>query len=147
MLAAGLPTGAPNVILAVRGRRSGIERTIPVGILELDGRRFVQSAYGEAGWAQNLRAAGRAAIIDHGHRSEVDAAELSPEEGGQILRRALAPYHRSRVLRALFGAEWRPPAPVLWHYHVRVDDTPEEYTADARRYPLFELRPISEGDG
>jgi hypothetical protein len=26
-----------------------------------------------------------------------------------------------------------------------VDDTPEEYIAEARRHPLFELRPTDEG--
>jgi hypothetical protein len=32
----------------------------------------------------------------------------------------------------------------LWAFRIRIDDTTEEYTAAARRYPLFELRPIAE---
>jgi hypothetical protein len=34
MIPAGVPTGAPSILLIVRGRRSGIERMTPVGMLE-----------------------------------------------------------------------------------------------------------------
>ena len=44
LISAGMPTGAPNILLTVRGRRSGQPRTVPVGMLELDGRRFVQAS-------------------------------------------------------------------------------------------------------
>lgn len=140
MVAAGLPTGAPNILLTVRGRRSGRPRTTPLGMLELDGRRFVQASYGEGGWVRNLRAAGEAIITDRGRHEPVQAVELPPNEAGAILRRALEPYTRSRVLRAVLGP-FRPPIGVLWRYRIRIDDTPEEYVAEARRHPLFELRP------
>ena len=45
LIGAGLPFG-PNVLLTVRGRTSGMPRTFPVAIVELDGRRFVQSPFG-----------------------------------------------------------------------------------------------------
>lgn len=141
LIAAGLPTGAPNILLTVRGRRSGQPRTVPVGLLELDGRWFVQASYSEAGWAANLRAAGAATMTEHGRRVAVQAVELPPEEAGAILRRALQPFRRSRLLRALLGPRWRPPVALLRRYRIRVDDTPEEYVAEARRHPLFELRP------
>ena len=141
MITAGMPTGAPNILLTVRGRRSGVPRTVPVSMLELDGRRFVQASYGAAGWAANLRAAGEATITDQGGTVSVQAVELPPEEAAAILRRALQPYRRSRLLRALLGPCWRPPVALLGQYRIRVDDTPEEYVAEARRHPLFELRP------
>jgi deazaflavin-dependent oxidoreductase (nitroreductase family) len=141
LIVAGLPTGAPNILLTVSGRRSGLPRTVPVGLLELDGRWFVQASYGAAGWAANLRAAGEASITEHGRRVPVQAVELPPEEAGAILRRALQPYRCSRLLRALLGPCWRPPVALLRRYRIRVDDTPEEYVAEARRHPLFELRP------
>jgi deazaflavin-dependent oxidoreductase (nitroreductase family) len=140
LIAAGLPTGAPNILLTVRGRRSGLPRTVPVGLLELDGRWFVQAAYGAPGWAANLRAAGAATLTDHGRRVAVQAVELPPEEAAAILRHALQPFRRSRLLRALLGPRWRPPVALLRRYRIRVDDTPEEYVAEARRHPLFELR-------
>jgi deazaflavin-dependent oxidoreductase (nitroreductase family) len=92
MVSAGVPTGAPNILLTVRGRRSGKARTVPVGMVELDGRRFVQASYGETGWVRNLRAAGEATVTDGDRRVPVRAVELAPDQGGAILRRALEPY-------------------------------------------------------
>jgi deazaflavin-dependent oxidoreductase (nitroreductase family) len=148
LIPAGLPTGAPNVLLTTHGRRSGKLRTVPIGMLELDGRSFVQSSYGEIGWVANLRANSEATVIHPGgRRVPVRAVELRPEEGGAVLRRALQPFQRSRVMRALLGPHFRPPIGVLWRLRIRVDDTLEEYTAEARRHPLFELRPMDVGDG
>jgi deazaflavin-dependent oxidoreductase (nitroreductase family) len=137
-----MPTGAPNILLTVRGRRSGKPHTVPVTMLEFDGRRFVQASYGAAGWAVNLRAAGEATITDHGGPIPVQAVELPPDQAAVILRRALAPYRQSRLLRALLGSRWRPPAALLRRYRIRVDDALEDYLAEAQRHPLFELRPI-----
>src|SRR4051794_3951235 len=90
MIPAGVATGAPNILLVVRGRRSGIERTTPVGMLDFDGRWYVQASYGATGWAQNLRAAGEATVIHPGGRpSPVHAIEVPPDEAGAILGRAL----------------------------------------------------------
>lgn len=62
-----------------------------------------------------------------------------------MLQRALEPFGRSRVFRALLGRHARGPAAILGAFRMRIDDTPEEYTATARRFPLFELRPMTEG--
>jgi deazaflavin-dependent oxidoreductase (nitroreductase family) len=142
LISAGLPTGAPNVLLTMRGRRSGKLRTVPIGMIELDGRSFVQASYGEIGWVANLRADGEATVTHPGgRRIPVQAIELSPEEGGAVLRRALQRFRRSRLMRALLGPHFRPPIGVLWRLRIRVDDTLDEYIAEARRHPLFELRP------
>jgi deazaflavin-dependent oxidoreductase (nitroreductase family) len=145
MIPAGIPTGASNVLLTVPGRRSGRPRTVPLGIVVLDDRTFVQASFGETGWVANVRAAGQATVTYPGGRSlAVQAIELSPDEAGAVLRRVLEPYHRSRLLGALLGSQFRPPIGVLWRIHVRIDDTTEEYVAEARRHPLFELRPLTE---
>jgi deazaflavin-dependent oxidoreductase (nitroreductase family) len=143
MIAAGMPTGAPNVLLTVRGRRSGKPRTVPVGMIEFDGRMFVQASYGESGWVQNLRVAGEATVTEHHRDLQVIPVELPPDEAAAILRRILAPYRRSRLLRALLGPRFRPPIGILSRYRIRIDDTPEEYLAEARRHPLFELRRVT----
>jgi deazaflavin-dependent oxidoreductase (nitroreductase family) len=147
LISAGMPTGAPNILLTVRGRRSGKPRTVPVGMLELDGRMFIQASYGEGGWAQNLRVAGEATLTEHDRRVPVQAVELPPDQAATILRRALEPYRRSRLLSALLGPRFRPPIGVLTRYRIRIDDTPEEYFAEARRHPLFELRPVTGAAG
>lgn len=139
LIRAGMPTGAPNILLTVRGRKSGEPRSVPIGIVRFGGHRYVQATYGQSGWAANLRAAGKATITDGDRREAVRAVELPPREAGAVLRRALEPFHRSRLLGALLGPRFRPPIGVLWQLRVRVDDTLEEYTADARRHPVFEL--------
>lgn len=139
-LGAGLPSG-PNVLLTVRGRTSGLNRTFPVAILELGDRRFVQASFGEVNWVRNLRAAGEA-VVTKGRDSEtVEAIELAPETAGPILRDALAPYRRSRLLRAVLGGAVRPPVAVLRFFRIRADETLEEYVAEAGRHPIFELCP------
>jgi deazaflavin-dependent oxidoreductase (nitroreductase family) len=129
LVGAGLPFG-PNVLLTVRGRTSGLAHTFPVAIIELDGRRYVQSPFGEVNWVRNLRAAGEAVVSKGRRREEVQAIEVAPESGGPILRDALAPYLKSRLL-----------APVLGRFFdFRADSPLEDYVAEARRHPMFELR-------
>jgi F420H(2)-dependent quinone reductase len=48
--------------LTVRGRRSGRERSVLVGLLRVDGAWYVGHPNGEAGWTANLRDARRATI-------------------------------------------------------------------------------------
>jgi deazaflavin-dependent oxidoreductase (nitroreductase family) len=147
LISAGLPTGAPNVLLTMRGRRSGKLRTIPLGMLDLDGRCFVQGSYGQTGWVVNLRVDPEA-VVTHpgGCRVPVEAIELSPEEAGAVLQRALQSFRRSRVLRALLGPRFRPPIGVLLSLQVRLDDRLEDYIATARGNPLFELQPKDGAD-
>ncbi len=143
MIPAGVPTGAPNVLLIVPGRRSGIERTMPVTVLDFDGHTYVQATYGASGWGRNLRAAEEVTVVHSGgRRSTVHPAEIPPDEAAAILRRALAPHHRSLFLRRLLGPRVRPPVGLLRRYRVRIDDTPQEYLDEAQRHPLFELRPM-----
>jgi deazaflavin-dependent oxidoreductase (nitroreductase family) len=71
----GMPMG-PNVLLTVRGRKSGRARTVPVAIAEIDGRRYIIGAYGDVDWTRNLRAAGAATIRVDGRDVPVTATEL-----------------------------------------------------------------------
>jgi deazaflavin-dependent oxidoreductase (nitroreductase family) len=142
MIPAGVPTGAPNILLMVRGRRSGIERTTPVAMLDFDGHSYVQASYGATGWARNLRAAGEATVIyPGGRRCPVHAIEVPSDEAAAILRRVLEPYRQLNFVRRLLGSRVRPPVALLRRYRIRIDDTPQDYLAEARRHPLFELRP------
>ena len=129
LIGAGFPAG-PNVLLTVRGRKTGLPRTFPIAILELDGRRFVQSPYGEVDWVRNLRAAGQAVVTKGHHREEVEATELTPEIGGPILREAVAPYLRSRLTAAFAGL----------FVDIRADSTAADAVDAVRRNPMFELR-------
>jgi hypothetical protein len=79
---------------------------------------------------RNLRTAGEAVVSKGRDHEEVDAIEVAPEAGGPILRGALAPYLRSRLLAPVLGL----------FFHFRADSTAQDYIAEARRHPMFELR-------
>jgi deazaflavin-dependent oxidoreductase (nitroreductase family) len=94
LLAAGMPMGF-NGLLTVRGRTSGVPRTTPLAVIEVDGRRWVWSPWGEVHWVRNLRAAGRATIVVRRSTDEVTATELSPAERVAFFRDILGPLARS----------------------------------------------------
>ncbi len=128
-LRAGLPLG-PMTLLTVTGRKSGEPRTTPVGLFEVDGRRFLFSTFGEVNWVRNLRAAGRA-WLTHGRAQEsVGAVELSPEAAAPIMQAAFAPYLASAAMRPLLRA---------W-YGVTPRSSRGDLIDVARRHPVFELR-------
>src|SRR5438309_11770175 len=65
LLRGGLPMG-PNALLTVRGRTSGLDRTTPVAVVSIDGRRRVIPTLGYTNWARKLRATDRAThTINH----------------------------------------------------------------------------------
>jgi deazaflavin-dependent oxidoreductase (nitroreductase family) len=45
-------------VLAVRGRKTGEWRTVPVNPLDLDGQRYLVAPRGHTEWVRNIRAAG-----------------------------------------------------------------------------------------
>ena len=73
----GIPMG-PNVLMTVRGRTSGLPRSVPVAVVDIDGRRYVMAAYGDVQWVRNLRAAGAAEFRLPGGTETLTAAELDP---------------------------------------------------------------------
>jgi deazaflavin-dependent oxidoreductase (nitroreductase family) len=141
LLRRGLPTG-PNVLLVVRGRVSGRPYATPVAMWERGDRRFVQASFGEVNWVLNLRGSGEAVIRRGSWSLAVHATELEPAEAGRLMYDALAGFRRRRLLRLLLGPTVRPPAAILHRYRHRVDERLEDYVAEARLHPLFELRPV-----
>jgi deazaflavin-dependent oxidoreductase (nitroreductase family) len=133
LLAAGVPMG-PDVLLTVRGRKSGLPRTTPVTLCEFGDRRGLISPFGEVHWVRNLRAAGQA-TISVGRRSEtVAAVELGPSDAVGFVRDVIAPLAR----RSRFGGWF-----VRTVDKIDVDD-PEEAV---RGRPVFELHPIGNASG
>jgi deazaflavin-dependent oxidoreductase (nitroreductase family) len=64
--------------LTVRGRRSGHERSVLVGLLRVQGAWYVGHPNGDVGWTANLRDAGRARIAPRPESSfEVTAVPLA----------------------------------------------------------------------
>src|SRR5260370_42679905 len=90
MLGAGFPMG-PNALITIRGRKSGEPRTTPVALIEIGGRRWVSSPFGDVNWVRNLRVAGEA-TLRVGRREEAGAAvELEAPGRGAVCCRPLGP--------------------------------------------------------
>jgi deazaflavin-dependent oxidoreductase (nitroreductase family) len=75
--------------LRVRGRRSGQVRSVPVNLLELEGRRYLVAPRGTTEWVRNLRAAGEAELRVGRRVEAVRATELDDAEKPPILREYL----------------------------------------------------------
>ena len=101
LLAAGVPLGF-NGLLTIRGRKSGLPRTTPVAIIEVSGRRWVWSPWGDVHWVRNLRAAGRATITVRGRKEEVRPTELDPTQRVGFFREVLGPVARGMPFGAQF---------------------------------------------
>ena len=117
----------PNALITVRGRKSGLPRTTPVALVEMDGKRWVIGTFGETNWVRNLRAA-REATLTLGRRQErVSATELTPDEGAAFFREVIGPYVRrlkiGSLLLSVLGAK----------------DILEDPAGAAGRRPVFEL--------
>jgi len=56
--------------LRVRGRKTGLWRSVPVNVLELDGERYLVAPRDETDWVRNLRAAGGAQLRYGRRRTE-----------------------------------------------------------------------------
>ncbi|HEY8641168.1 MAG TPA: nitroreductase family deazaflavin-dependent oxidoreductase [Candidatus Dormibacteraeota bacterium] len=131
LLGIGVPLG-PNALITVRGRQSGLPRTTPVALVEIQGRRWVIGTFGDVNWVRNLRAAREATITVGKRRESVSAAELSQQEGAEFFAQVLGPYIRSlRLGRFLIGS-------VLGAGEILDDPGPA-----ASRRPVFELHPIA----
>jgi deazaflavin-dependent oxidoreductase (nitroreductase family) len=131
LLGAGVPMG-PNALITIRGRKSGLARTTPVTLVAVDGRRWIQGAWGETNWVKNLRASGEA-TLKVGRRTEsVQAVELSREDAVAFFRDVLGPY----VRRIPFG-RW------ITGKMLKSPEFLSDPGAAAERHPVFELHPAA----
>jgi len=73
-------------VLAVRGRKSGEWRTVPVNLLVHEGTRYLVAPRGETEWVRNMRAAG-GGELRVGRRAEpFTATELADADKPPVLR-------------------------------------------------------------
>jgi deazaflavin-dependent oxidoreductase (nitroreductase family) len=110
----------PMYLLTVRGRKSGLPRTVPVAIMRRNGKRYVGSPYGIVDWVRNLRAA-QEATLTRGRRTEtVNATELPIEEAALLLRE-----------------EARDGNPFTRYFGITRDSSLEEFEQAVVSHPLF----------
>src|SRR5881628_2815589 len=112
----------PMYLLTVRGRKSGLPRTVSIAMIQRNGKRYVGSPYGIVDWVRNLRAAGEA-ILTRGRRSEtVTARELPPREAAFVLQE-----------------EIKDGNPFISFYGFTADSSLEEFERAAVSHPVFLL--------
>jgi len=132
MLGIGVPMG-PNALITVRGRKSGEPRTTPVALIEIDGKRWVSSPFGDVNWVRNLRAAGQATLT-FGRREElVTAKELTEGEKVAFFRDLMGPFVRRIPLglgRLMLGSV------------LGAKDIVDDPVGAAQRHPVFELHAV-----
>jgi deazaflavin-dependent oxidoreductase (nitroreductase family) len=129
LLGAGVPMG-PNALITTLGRKSGLPRTTPVALVEVGGRRWIQSPFGAVNWVRNLRASGEATLHAGGRQEVVLATELTTAEAATFYADVLAPYY-SRI-----------PGPVRWTMGsvIGIGDILKDPEKAAHEHPVFELR-------
>src|SRR3979411_548545 len=91
LLGGGVPMG-PNALLTGRCRTSGLDRTTPVAVVSIDGRRWVIATFSDTNWARNLRAAGKATVTVNRRAEPVAARPLSTTEAAAFYGDILAPF-------------------------------------------------------
>jgi deazaflavin-dependent oxidoreductase (nitroreductase family) len=110
-------------LLTVRGRRSGIEYSTPVTLVEEEDKRWLVAPYGEVSWVRNARAAGQV-TLSRGRQSETVAiVELGPEESAPVLKRYVT---EVPITRPFFDAT--------------LDSPLEAFVVEAPRHPVFRIR-------
>jgi deazaflavin-dependent oxidoreductase (nitroreductase family) len=129
LLAAGFPM-AFNGLITIPGRKTGKPRTTALAIVDVDGRRWVWSPWGEVHWVRNLRAAGGATVTFRRREEKVRAVELDPEQRVAFFRDTLTP-----IARRIRGGMW----------FIRAFDGVDlsDPVTAAKDRPVFELRSAS----
>jgi deazaflavin-dependent oxidoreductase (nitroreductase family) len=122
------PLLGPNALITIRGRKSGVLRTTPIALVEIDGRRWVIGTFGDTNWVRNLRAAREATLKVGRKQEQVVADELDVESRAEFFRDVIGPYVRririGTLLLSILGAK-------------EILDDPK---AAAEHRPVFELR-------
>ena len=114
----GLKVGS-QYLLTVPGRTSGEPRSTPISVVTLDGQRYIVSAFADADWVGNVRAAGAGSLARGKQAENVRLVELPASEREPVLR---------AFLQQVPGG-------------VRFFESPEPdaVVASAGRYPVFRV--------
>lgn len=73
-------------VLAVRGRKSGEWRTVPVNLLTVDGVRYLVAPRGHVQWVRNIRVAGGGELRVGRRAEEFRSTEVADADKTEILR-------------------------------------------------------------
>ena len=104
--------------------------SMPVDLLELNGKRYLVSARGESNWVRNTRTAGEITLMRAGRRERYLVRELPLEERPPVLKAYLENF-ASEVQR---------------FFIVPKGSAVDAFVSIASRHPAFELKPATSDD-
>lgn len=113
-----------NYLLTTTGRKSGIQRSTPVMLIEGESRRWLVAPFGQVGWVYNARAAGKVTLTRNGKSETLSVREVSAEQAAPVLRIYMEKMPFTRP-----------------YFDVKVDSSDDAYIAEAPKHPVFELLP------
>lgn len=112
------------VQLEVKGRKSGLPRTVAVNEVNVNGQRYLVAPRGETEWARNARV-NPGAVIKRRKSENVTLSELPTNERAPIIQAYLR--ENAWVTKREFGID--PKAPI------------NEFEAIADKHPVFKITP------
>jgi deazaflavin-dependent oxidoreductase (nitroreductase family) len=112
-------------ILTVQGRKSGVARSTPVDVLEVDGQCWLVAPYGEVNWVKNARASRQVELSRGGTSSRWTAQEVRGMEAVPVIRCYISS------------------VPVTAAYcEVEADSPDDAVSAASEKHPVFRLEPL-----
>ena len=112
-----------NHLLQVRGRTTGRLVSVPVNVLELDGRRWLVAPRGRTHWVRNAEVAGEV-VLQRGRRKERCRLRVVPDADKPRILGAYLDSFRTTVQR---------------YFPVKAGAPAADFAVVAGRYPVFEL--------
>lgn len=113
-------------VLGVRGRKTGRIHSIPVDVMELDGRQWLVAPYGISNWVRNVRVSGEVTLTRGGRTETFKTQEGGAPEAIPVLRKYMVE------------------VPVTRPYFSAASDSPDDaIAAELPRHPVFRLIPAS----
>ena len=119
--------GESPVVLTVKGRKSGRDRSTPVTPMTVDGKQYVVAGFPGADWLANVRTA-KQVTIARGRVQRVRMVELSPDDARPFLR--------------VFPTEVPTGVGFMKRAGLVTEGRPEEFEALAGRCAVFRLEPV-----
>jgi deazaflavin-dependent oxidoreductase (nitroreductase family) len=117
--------GESPVVLTVRGRKSGRERSTPVTPMTVGGTEYVVAGFPGADWVANVRAAGEVTVERGRNVRRVRMVELSADDSRPLLR--------------AFPEQVPTGVGFMKRAGLVIDGRPEEFEALAGRIAVFRL--------
>lgn len=114
-------------LLEVRGRKSGRLFSLPVNLLEIEGKAFLVAPRGRTQWVRNAEAAGRITLKRGSSRREFALTSVPAVDRPPILKAYLDTFR----------------SVVQVYFLIPAGSPVEQFEGLASEYPVFELVPLA----